>query len=228
MRVVLTRQQMFTFGHRPETWQRVHAGRRARRHAARRSSTRRSAETSRLRGLRRGGGQLVRAAVRVRQHPARLQAGRPRPVQPHRHARARRRARRACARGGDGRAVVRAADGPAGAAAEELRRARRRSRTCRSRPRSCAPATRRARSASAGQRRAAAAALHARGHANWSAGAWPPARGTRMQMFARASAVLHADGRLVVEQRRHRHRHRHLHGDGADRRRGAWACRWSR
>ena len=58
VRVVLTRQQMFSFGHRPETWQRVALARRSRRHAQA-IIHEAVAETSRHRGLRRDGRQLV-------------------------------------------------------------------------------------------------------------------------------------------------------------------------
>ncbi len=48
VRVVLTRQQMFSFGHRPETWQRVRLGAERRTARSRPSGTKRSQETSRL------------------------------------------------------------------------------------------------------------------------------------------------------------------------------------
>jgi CO/xanthine dehydrogenase Mo-binding subunit len=107
VRVVLTRQQMFTFGHRPETWQRVKL-------AAERDGTLRAivheavAETSRWRTTWRWW-STGRASSTLRQRALDYKLVDARPVQPDRHARARRGARRACARGGDGRAGPRAA-----------------------------------------------------------------------------------------------------------------------
>jgi xanthine dehydrogenase YagR molybdenum-binding subunit len=122
VRVVLTRQQMFTFGHRPETWQRVKL-------AAERDGTLRAivheavAETSRFEDLPKwwstGRGSCTACDnIKLGYELVSLDQ-----LHAHGHARAGRGARRVRAGGRHGRTGPRAAHGPAGAAPEELRRA---------------------------------------------------------------------------------------------------------
>ena len=180
-----------------------------------------------VRGLRRGGRQLVRAAVPLRQRPARLPAGRPRPATA-RSTCARPAPRTACTRSKWRWTSWRTRCGMDPLALRLKNYAERDPRrTCRSPPRSCAPATRRARSASAGQRRDPQPRSMREGR---ELVGWGMATGTwdAMQMFARAQRGAARRRPPRGEQRGQRHRHRHLHRDGADRRRRAWACRWSR
>ena len=90
VRVSLTRQQMFSFGHRPATWQRVALGATARRHARSRHPRGRRRDLA-VRGLQRDRRQLVGPALPLRQRQARPQGRAARPAHADRHAGAGRR-----------------------------------------------------------------------------------------------------------------------------------------
>ena len=219
---------MFTFGHRPETWQRVRLGADARRHAARRSMHEAIAETSRFEDYVGGRRQLVgRSSTAATTSRSTTSSSTLDQLHADRHARARRGARRACARSArwtswryalgidplalrlQNYAERDPTDGPAVSPA-----------------RSCAPATRRAPSASAGRSARPRRARCARA-ASSSAGAWPPASGMRCRCSPRAKRGAARRRPAGGAQRGHRHRHRHLHRDDADRGRRRSACRWS-
>ena len=85
VRVVLTRQQMFSLGHRPDD---AAAGgpRCVRRRSVAGGHPRGDGRDLAVRGLQRGGGQLVGPALPVRQRPVRAQGRPARPAHPVRHA----------------------------------------------------------------------------------------------------------------------------------------------
>ena len=219
VRVVLTRQQMFSFGHRPGL---VSASRSAPTPTARstRSSHDAVAETSRFEDFQR---VVVNwsASSTLRQREAALQARRAR----HLHAACDMRAPGAapgmlCARdarwtswptrSGSTRSSCGCATTPSAT----------RTPTSPTPARSCAPATARARSASAGTSATAEPRSMREGSelVGWgmATGIWEA-----LQMTTRARIVL--DGRRPRRgrERHHRHRHRHLHDHGADRGRHA-------
>ena len=125
VRVVLTRQQMFSLGYRPATIQRVALGANAERHARRDRSTRRSSSTSQYEDFQRNvvnwSGALYNCAEReVSSTSSRGSTCRRRATCARRAARL----RRLCARMRDGRARREARARPARAAAAQLRRPR--------------------------------------------------------------------------------------------------------
>ncbi len=107
VRVVLTRQQMFTFGHRPETWQRVQLGADARRHACARSCTTPSPRPRASRTTWRSSSTGPASSTGATTSGSTTSSSSSTSYTPDRHARTRRGARRARARSGDGRAGLR-------------------------------------------------------------------------------------------------------------------------
>ena len=210
-------QQMFSFGHRPETLQTLKLAADADGTAAVRRA-RGGLRDLAQRRLRREHRQLVGAALHAATN-VRLahQRGRARPLHADRHARARRGAGRLCARKSRWTSWRYAVGmDPLALRLQQLHRDATRQAASRSRARRCATAMRVARSASAGRgatrsraRCATAATLVGWGMAT---GVWDA-----MQMLARAHAVLRVDGMLEVASATTDIGTGTVHGDDADR-----------